>query len=65
MTMTLNSQLTSPNTAPATSVSPLDESGSSNTKWLNALKNDKRFIFKAASSASKAHQFLIASASTE
>jgi antirestriction protein ArdC len=33
--------------------------------WLNALKNDKRFIFKAASSASKAHQFLIASNSAE
>lgn len=29
--------------------------------WLQALKNDKRFIFKAASSASKAHQFLMAS----
>ena len=27
--------------------------------WLKALKNDKRFIFKAASFASKAHQYLI------
>lgn len=26
--------------------------------WLAALKNDKRFIFKAASAASKAHQYL-------
>jgi len=27
--------------------------------WLKQLKNDKRYIFKAASAASKAHQFLI------
>ena len=26
--------------------------------WLQALKNDKRYIFKAAASASKAHQYL-------
>lgn len=26
--------------------------------WLEALKNDKRYIFKAASAASKAHRFL-------
>ena len=26
--------------------------------WLTALKNDKRFIFKAATQASKAHKFL-------
>ncbi len=36
--------------------------------WLKALKNDKRYIFKAASQASKAHQYLVnltASASLE
>lgn len=38
MTITLNNPLTSPNTAPATSVSPLDESGSSNTKWSKGKK---------------------------
>ncbi|EEZ39244.1 ArdC family protein [Photobacterium damselae] len=27
--------------------------------WLHRLRNDKRFIFKAASLASKAHQFLL------
>lgn len=27
--------------------------------WLEALKNDKRYIFKAASHASKAHQYLL------
>ncbi|HDL7024099.1 TPA: DUF1738 domain-containing protein [Yersinia enterocolitica] len=27
--------------------------------WLKALKNDKRYIFKAASAASKAHRFLM------
>ncbi|WP_113631744.1 zincin-like metallopeptidase domain-containing protein [Pectobacterium peruviense] len=27
--------------------------------WLNALKNDKRYIFKAASAASKAHRYLM------
>lgn len=27
--------------------------------WLTALKNDKRYIFKAAAQASKAHQFLL------
>ena len=27
--------------------------------WLKALKGDKRYIFKAASAASKAHQFLM------
>ncbi|EPJ7090636.1 MULTISPECIES: ArdC family protein [Enterobacteriaceae] len=27
--------------------------------WLKALKNDKRYIFKAASAASKAHRYLI------
>lgn len=27
--------------------------------WLKQLKNDKRYIFKAASAASKAHQYLI------
>ncbi|WP_131525990.1 ArdC family protein [Shewanella oncorhynchi] len=27
--------------------------------WLTQLKNDKRYIFKAASAASKAHQYLI------
>lgn len=27
--------------------------------WLKALKNDKRYIFKAASAASKAHSYLI------
>ena len=27
--------------------------------WLNQLKNDKRYVFKAASAASKAHQFLV------
>ncbi|AFE58126.1 antirestriction protein [Rahnella aquatilis HX2] len=27
--------------------------------WLKALKNDKRYIFKAASVASKAHRYLI------
>lgn len=26
--------------------------------WLKALKNDNRFVFKAASAASKAHQFI-------
>ena len=28
--------------------------------WLEALRNDKRYIFKAAAQASKAHQYLIA-----
>ncbi|MCB5297208.1 ArdC family protein [Yersinia intermedia] len=28
--------------------------------WLKALKNDKRYIFKAASAASKAHRYLMA-----
>ena len=27
--------------------------------WLEKLRNDKRFIFKAASAASKAHQYLV------
>lgn len=27
--------------------------------WLEALKNDKRYIFKAASAASKAHRYLM------
>ncbi|WP_199636292.1 zincin-like metallopeptidase domain-containing protein [Serratia sp. PAMC26656] len=27
--------------------------------WLKALKNDKRYIFKAASAASKAHRYLV------
>lgn len=27
--------------------------------WLKALKNDKRYIFKAASAASKAHRYLL------
>ncbi|MEI7344728.1 zincin-like metallopeptidase domain-containing protein, partial [Dickeya chrysanthemi] len=27
--------------------------------WLKALKNDKRYIFKAASASSKAHRFLM------
>ncbi|MCD9481045.1 zincin-like metallopeptidase domain-containing protein, partial [Photobacterium phosphoreum] len=27
--------------------------------WLKALNNDKKYIFKAASLASKAHQFLL------
>lgn len=27
--------------------------------WLKALKNDKRYIFKAASAASKAHHYLM------
>ncbi len=27
--------------------------------WLKALKNDKRYIFKAASSASKAHRYMM------
>ncbi|VGA25824.1 antirestriction protein [Klebsiella variicola] len=27
--------------------------------WLKALKNDKRYIFKAASAASKAHRYLM------
>ncbi|WP_242600566.1 ArdC family protein, partial [Erwinia billingiae] len=27
--------------------------------WLKALKNDKRYIFKATSAASKAHRYLI------
>ncbi len=26
--------------------------------WLEVLKNDKRYIFKAATQASKAHQYL-------
>ncbi|ESA95319.1 hypothetical protein HMPREF1619_05953 [Klebsiella pneumoniae 909957] len=29
------------------------------TSWLKALKNDKRYIFKAASAASKAHCYLM------
>ena len=33
--------------------------------WLNKLKNDKRYIFKAASAASKAHQYLIESTSEQ
>jgi antirestriction protein ArdC len=28
--------------------------------WLEALRNDKRYIFRAASAASKAHRFLMA-----
>ncbi|HGS5703879.1 TPA: zincin-like metallopeptidase domain-containing protein, partial [Vibrio parahaemolyticus] len=28
--------------------------------WLEKLNSDKKFIFKAASLASKAHQFLLA-----
>lgn len=27
--------------------------------WLKALRNDKRYIFKAASAASKAHRYLM------
>ena len=27
--------------------------------WLKALKNDKRYIFKATSAASKAHCYLM------
>ena len=27
--------------------------------WLKALKNDKRYIFRAASAASKAHRYLM------
>lgn len=27
--------------------------------WLQALKNDKRYVFKAASAASKAHRYLM------
>jgi antirestriction protein ArdC len=27
--------------------------------WLKALNNDKKYIFQAASLASKAHQFLL------
>ncbi|HAJ1581823.1 TPA: hypothetical protein HMG52_004747, partial [Escherichia coli] len=27
--------------------------------WLKALKNDKRYIFKAVSAASKAHSYLM------
>lgn len=27
--------------------------------WLKALKNDKRYIFRAASAASKAHRYLV------
>lgn len=27
--------------------------------WLKALKNDKRYIFKAVSAASKAHRYLM------
>jgi len=27
--------------------------------WLQALKNDKRYVFKAASAASKAHSYLM------
>lgn len=27
--------------------------------WLKALKNDKRYVFKAASEASKAHRYLM------
>lgn len=27
--------------------------------WLKALRNDKRYIFKAASAASKAHRYLV------
>ncbi|CNI08152.1 antirestriction protein [Yersinia kristensenii] len=46
MTMTLNSQLTSPNTAPATSVSPLDESGSSNTKWSKGKKAPTQDLYQ-------------------
>ncbi|CRY76043.1 TPA: zincin-like metallopeptidase domain-containing protein [Yersinia enterocolitica] len=30
--------------------------------WLKALKNDKRYIFKAASAASKAHRYLMSKA---
>ncbi|EOD4129743.1 ArdC family protein [Yersinia enterocolitica] len=33
--------------------------GSYIASWLKALKNDKRFIFKAASAASKAHRYLM------
>lgn len=33
--------------------------------WLKALKGDKRYIFKAASLASKAHQFLVGLASKD
>lgn len=29
------------------------------SSWLKALKNDKRYIFKAASAASKAHRYLM------
>ncbi|MEQ5055415.1 zincin-like metallopeptidase domain-containing protein [Klebsiella michiganensis] len=29
------------------------------TSWLKALKNDKRYIFRAASAASKAHRYLM------
>lgn len=46
MTMTLNSQLTSPNTVPATSVSPLDESGSSNTKWSKGKKAPTQDLYQ-------------------
>ncbi|MGL4214686.1 MAG: zincin-like metallopeptidase domain-containing protein, partial [Morganella morganii] len=28
------------------------------SSWLKALNDDKRFIFKAASAASKAHRYL-------
>lgn len=27
--------------------------------WLKAVKNDKRYVFKAASAASKAHRYLM------
>lgn len=33
--------------------------GSYIASWLKALKNDKRYIFKAASAASKAHRYLM------
>lgn len=33
--------------------------------WISALKNDKRFIFKAASQASKAHQWIMAAEAME
>lgn len=47
-------------------VSPdYDQSAAYLSSWLRALKNDKRFIFKAASEAQKAANFLMMAATQE
>lgn len=51
MTMNLHTQTSAPNPSPATSVSPLEQSGSSNTKWSKGKKTPSTDLYQVVTNS--------------